>query len=182
MPVMADSEFPRPAGMTDDLFPLVYNELRDLAGRRMSRERPGHTLRPTELVHEVFLRMSIDANVVIQNREHFLGLAGRVMHQVLVDYARRRGAIKRGGDLIRVTLDEALGIPDSNSVEILELDQALKRLAKSDSQAADVVVHRYFGGLTEIEIGRVMGRSERWVRDQWAYARAWLRRELDQSQ
>ena len=178
---MSEPRVPRPAGVSDRAFVLLYQSLRELAGRRMRRERTDHTLRPTELVHEVFLRMSLDEALVIQNRTHFLGIAGRVMQQVLVDYARRRAAAKRGGDLVRVTLDEALSISEDPTVEILELDDALKKLAVIDATAAEVVVHRFFGGLTEAEIGELYDRSERWVRNQWSFARAWLLRELDRA-
>jgi RNA polymerase sigma factor (TIGR02999 family) len=178
---VTDLEPPHPRGLSADDFTRLYDELRDLARRRMNQERPGHTLRPTELVHEVFLRMSLDGRTVIQSREHFLGLAGRVMQQILVDYARKRNAVKRGGGLVRVTLDEALSVTDDSMVEILELNDALEKLAAEDEPAATVVIHRFFGGLTEVEIARVMERSERWVRDQWTWGRAWLRREFDRS-
>lgn len=168
-------------GVSPALFQLLYTELREMAGRRMRHERPDHTLRPTELVHEVYLRLSQDTSLIVQNRAHFLGIAGRVMHQVLVDYARRRAALRRGGDLLRVSLNDALSITDDQAVEILDLDDALQDLARHDPVAAEVVEHRFFGGLTEVEIGEVMGRSDRWVRQQWIYGRAWLRRELDRS-
>jgi len=178
---MEAPEPPRPRGVTDELFPLLYKELRELAGRRMRQERVDHTLQPTALVNEVFLRMSLDASFVLQNRAHFLGLAGRVMHQVLVDHARRREAEKRGGGLIRVTLDEAISVVSGNEVEILELNDALEKLAAEDPDSAQVVVCRFYAGLTEVEIAGLMDRSERWVRNQWAFGRAWLRRELDPS-
>lgn len=168
-------------GVSKELFQLLYDELREVAGRRMRQERADHSLRPTELVHEVFLRLSLDASLIIQNRAHFLGIAGRVMQQVLVDHARRRAAIKRGGDMIRVSFEEALSVTDDQSVEILELDHALQDLAVHDPVAAEVVTHRFFGGLTEVEIGELMGRTDRWVRQQWTYGRAWLRRELDRN-
>lgn len=178
---MTEHNTPHPPGVSDRMLALVYENLRDLAKRRMRQERAGHTLRPTELVHEVFLRLSVASDLVIQSRQHFLAIAGRVMQQVLVDYARRRASLKRGGGLVRVTLDDALAISDDRSVEILELDSALKKLAEIDATAAEVVVHRFFGGLTEVEIGELNGRSERWVRNQWTFARAWLRRELGQA-
>lgn len=178
---MTEPRVPHPPGLSDQMFAQLYENLRDLAGRRMRHERTDHTLRPTELVHEVFIRLSDAAGLVIQNRQHFLAIAGRVMQQVLVDYARRRATLKHGGGLVRVTLDEWLAISDDRSVEILELDDALKKLAEIDATAAEVVVHRFFGGLTEAEIGELNGRSERWVRNQWSFARAWLRRELDRA-
>lgn len=172
---------PRPPGVTDELFPLLYEELRERARGYMRGERSWHTLQPTALVNEVFMRMSLDASFVLQNRAHFLALAGRVMRQVLVDHARRRETEKRGGGLVRVSLDEAISVVSGNEVEILELNDALEKLAAEDSDAAQVVVSRFFGGLTEVEIADEMGRSERWVRNQWAFGRAWLRRELDPS-
>lgn len=178
---MTSLDPPRPRGVTDEMFPILYTELRELAGRRMNQERLNHTLRPTELVHEVFLRMSLDASFVIRNRAHFLGLAGRVMRQILVDHARRRATDKRGGGLVRVTLDESINVVSGNEVEILELNEAIEKLAIEDSDAALVVVHRFFGGLTESEIAGLMERSERWVRNHWTFGRAWLRRELDPS-
>jgi RNA polymerase sigma factor (TIGR02999 family) len=179
--VMEENDPPRPRGLSEEMFSLLYDELRELARRRMRSERANHTLRPTELVNEVFLRFSLDPDFDLRNRSHFLGLAGRVMRQVLVDYARRRDADKRGGGLIRVTLEEAITVVSGNEVDLIELDDALRKLAAVDDAAAQVVVARFFGGLTEVEIGEAMDRSERWVRDQWKFARSWLRRELDPS-
>jgi RNA polymerase sigma factor (TIGR02999 family) len=168
-----------PAGATPELFHHVYQELRELARRRMRQERPGHTLRPTDLVHEVFMRMSLDGSIVIQSRAHFLGLAGRVMRQILVDHARRRAAEKHGGGLLRVPLEDADAVASDRTVAILELEDAIQKLAAEDKVAGDIVVYRFYGGLTDAEIGELMARSDRWVRMQWTWARAWLRRALD---
>lgn len=173
---MAEQDAPRPVG---DLFPIYYNELRDLAARRLSRERPNHTLRPTDLVHETYFVLSRSELLVAKDRAHFMGLAGRAMRQVLMQHARKRAAAKRGGNRLRVTLDEATAFIDGGSLDFLALDQAIARLEAEDPRAAEVVQHRFFAGLNDAEIGSVMGYSERWVRQQWAYAVLWLRRELD---
>lgn len=162
-----------------DLFATVYDELRELANNRLSRERADHSLRPTELVHEVYYRLSRSPNLVITGRPHLLGLAGRAMRRILVEHARKKAALKRGGRPLRVTLDEAVAFSDADSIDILALDIALTRLAEEDAPAAEVVQHKYFAGLTEPEIGELMGKSERWVRTQWTFAKMWLRRELD---
>lgn len=164
---------------SDDIFASVYEELRRLAQDRLSRERPGHTLRPTELVHEVYFRLSKSPGLIVTGRAHMLGLAGLAMRRILVEHARRKGAAKRGAHPLRVTLDEAAAFIDAESIDILALDMALTRLAEEDAPAAEVVQHKYFAGLTEPEIGELMGKSERWVRTQWNFAKMWLRRELD---
>lgn len=174
-----NSPEPLPPGVSDELFTIVYDELRELADRRLSRERPDHTLRPTELVHEVYFRLSKSPDLIITGRSHMMGLAGRVMRRILVEHARRRNSAKRGGAPLRVTLDEAVAFIDEASIDILALDIALTRLAEEDAPAAEVVQHKYFAGLTEPEVAELMGKSERWVRTQWNFARLWLRRELD---
>ena len=174
-----DAQPPIPGGATPELFDHVYRDLRELARQRMRQERPGHTLRPTDLVHEVFMRMSLDGSILIQSRAHFLGLAGRVMRQILVDHARRRAAEKHGGGLLRVPLEDADAVSHDRTVAILELEDVIQKLAVEDKEAADIVVYRFYGGLTDTEIGEIMSRSDRWVRMQWTWARAWLRRALD---
>lgn len=173
----SDDDTPDP----EALFASVYEELRQLAQNRMSRERADHSLRPTELVHEVYFRLSRSPDLVICGRTHLLSLAGRAMRRILVEHARKRGAAKRGGHPLRVTLDEAVSFIDAESIDILALDIALTRLAGEDAAAAEVVQNKYFAGLTEPEVAELMGKSERWVRLQWNYARLWLRRELDPS-
>lgn len=173
---MPPSDDPPPS---DTLFAAVYDELRRLANFRLSQERADHTLRPTELVHEVHFRLSQSPDLIITGRAHMLGLAGRVMRRILVEHARRKGAARRGGLPPRVTLDEDSAVIDPDTLDILALDIALTRLAAEDPDAAAVVEHKYFAGLTEPEVAEVMSRSERWVRTQWRYARLWLRRELD---
>lgn len=173
---MTPPDAPPPA---DDLFAAVYDELRELANNRLSRERADHSLRPTDLVHEVYFRLSKSPNLVITGRPHLLGLAGRAMRRILVEHARKKATLKRGGRPLRVTLDEAVAFTDAATIDILALDIALTRLSEEDAPAAEVVQHKYFAGLTEPEIGELMGKSERWVRTQWNFAKMWLRRELD---
>jgi RNA polymerase sigma-70 factor (ECF subfamily) len=162
----------------DRMLPLVYAELRQIAARALRDERGGHTLQPTALVHEAYLRMAGGENVPWQNRAHFLGCAARVMRNVLVDHARARRAGKRGGGGARVTLTEALGLADSRDVDLVALDDALTALAETDEQKARIVELRYFGGLAEVEVAEVLGVSERTVRRGWTMAKAWLRREM----
>ena len=173
---MPNHDTPRPVG---ELFPVYYDELRALAARRLSRERLNHTLRPTDLVHETYVVLSKNELLVAKDRAHFMGLAGYAMRQVLAQHARRRGAAKRGGKRLRVTLDEATAFIDGGSLDFLALDQAITRLEEEDPRAAEVVQHRFFAGLNDAEIAGLMDYSERWVRQQWRYAVLWLRRELD---
>jgi RNA polymerase sigma factor (TIGR02999 family) len=160
------------------LLPLVYEELRRVAQRQMRRERPGHTLLTTGLVHEAYLKLVDEAQVEWQSRAHFFGIAARAMRQILVDHARRRGAEKRGGEWRRTTLADkrlGLGVPME---ELLALDVALDRLDALDSRLREVVEYRFFAGMSEEEIGEVLGVSTRTVRRDWVKARAWLYKEL----
>lgn len=161
------------------LLPLVYGELRRLAGRYMRDERPNHTLQPTALVHEAYVRLAGQDRANWQNRAQFMGIAGQLMRRLLVDHARKRHAAKRGGSLI--TLQEGLGNPSSpseQSEELLAVGQALERLEAFDPRQARVVELRYFGGLSAEETAEVMGISERTVEREWALAKAWLRTQL----
>jgi RNA polymerase sigma factor (TIGR02999 family) len=161
------------------LFPVLYDECRRLAGSRLRHERAGHSLRPTELVHEVFLRLETDRDLMVSGRIHFLAIAGKVMRRILVEHARRRQSDKRGGRLLRISLDDLPEVADPDrTIELLALDQALERLASVDAESAEVVEHRFFAGLTEVETASLMGRSERWARYRWTFARAWLRDAL----
>jgi RNA polymerase sigma factor (TIGR02999 family) len=160
------------------LLPLVYDELRRVAQRQMRRERPGHTLLTTGLVHEAYLKLVDEAQVEWQGRAHFFGIAARAMRQILVDHARRRGAEKRGGQWRRTTLaDERLGLGVPME-ELLALDLALDRLDALDPRLREVVEYRFFAGMNEEEIGEVLGVSARTVRRDWVKARAWLYKEL----
>ncbi len=161
----------------DRLIPLVYGELRRLAHGQLRHERPGHSLQPTLLVHEAYLRLA-DADIAWQNRTHFLSVAARVMRRILVEWARTRRAAKRGGDGVRVTLTDGVAAPTSDPVDVLDLDHAMERLQALDARQAQVVEYAYFGGLTYPEIGRMLDISEATVDRDLRHAKAWLRREL----
>ena len=157
---------------------VVYAELRRIARNQMRREREGHTLQPTALVHEAFLRLVNQDATAWQNRAQFFGVAAQLMRRLLVDHARRRRAAKRG---IPITLDEALLQPSSAAVpyeEILAVDQALNRLARLDARQASVVEMRYFGGLSVEETAEVLGVAERTVKLDWAMAKGWMKSRL----
>ena len=160
------------------LLPLIYDELRRLARSHLRRERPGQTLQATELVHDVYLRLMKDTHLSWQNRAHFFGIAARSMRQILVERARARGASKRGGSRVRVTLDAGLVAAESRSLDLEALDQALTRLAALDPDLAHLVDVRFFGGLSIEEAAEALGVSLATVKRRWAIARAWLAREL----
>ena len=160
------------------LVPLVEAELRRLAHAYMSRERPGHTLQPTALVNETFLRLIDAQGVAWQDRNHFLGIAARLMRRVLVDHARRRGFDKRGGDRAQVALDESMAVVETRDFNLLALDRALESLAIVDPRKAQVVEMRFFGGLTGDEIAATLAVSADTVKRDWRLAKLWLMREL----
>jgi RNA polymerase sigma-70 factor, ECF subfamily len=160
------------------VMPVVYDELRRLAGRYLRRERPGQTLQPTALVHEAYLRLLKDKKQSWQNRTHFLAIAALSMRQILVERARARGASKRGGAQVRVTLDESLAVKRETSIDLVALDEALTRLALIDPQQARIVELRFFGGLTVEEAAEALGISPATVKRGWSVSRAWLKREL----
>jgi RNA polymerase sigma factor, TIGR02999 family len=162
----------------DKLMPVVYDELRRQASRYLRRERLGHTLQTTALVNEAYLRLIGQAEVRWQNRAHFFGIAAEIMRRILVDHARKRYAAKRGGEPLRVTLNEALNASDEPNVDLIAVDAALTRLAQLDQQQARVVELRFFGGLNVPETAQVLGISERTVKRDWNVAKAWIRREL----
>lgn len=166
------------AGAAEVVFPLVYDELRRVAASALRRERVGHTLQPTALVHEVFLRLADTPDTPWESRAHFVAIAARVMRRVLVDHARRRNALKRGTGEIRVPLDD-VDVPAATlDVDLVSLDQALARLATFDERQARIVELRFFGGLSVPETAVLIGASERTVKRDWQIARAWLTREL----
>jgi RNA polymerase sigma-70 factor (ECF subfamily) len=160
------------------LLPVVYREMKRLAAGYLKDERPGHTLQPTALAHEAYLRLVGTDQPPWQNRAHFLGVAARAMRQILVDHARRRKARKRGGGQPMTVFDESLVVGGGRAVAFDDLDQALVDLARLSDRQARVVELRYFGGLTTEEIAQVMGTSPATVKRDWATARAWLYREL----
>jgi RNA polymerase sigma factor (TIGR02999 family) len=161
------------------LFVMVYDELRGIAARIMSRERAGHTLQPTALVNEAYLKLVDQESLRWNDRAHFLSIAARAMRQILVDHARRHGAEKRGGEWQRVTLDQEVAIDPGAEVELLDLHQALETLAGLDARAARVAELRLFGGLSVPEVAHVLGVSARTVDGDWAMARMWLSREME---
>ena len=162
----------------DKLIPIVYDELRRQASRYLQRERQGHTLQTTGLVHEAYVRLIDQAGVRWQNRAHFFAIAAEMMRRILVDHARRRGAAKRGGDAVKITLDEALNASTERDLDLIAVDEVLTRLAALDQQQARVVELRFFGGLNVEETSEVLGISERTVKRDWQVAKAWIRREL----
>ena len=162
----------------DELTPLVYEELRRQASRYLRRERRGHSLQTTALINEAFLRLIDAKDVHWQDRAHFFAIAANLMRRVLVDYARRRDAEKRGGSALRLTLDEALAVAKETDVDLLAIDEALDRLAKIDPQQARVVELRFFSGLTVDETAVALGVSPKTVKRDWSVARAWLCREI----
>jgi RNA polymerase sigma factor (TIGR02999 family) len=161
------------------LTPLVYDECRRIAERQLHDERPDHTLSPTALVHELYLRLVDQRRTTWKNRAQFFGVAAELMRRILVDYARRRQAQKRGGAGVLVSLDAALDATNgSRSAEVLALNEALGRLGERDPEQQRIVELRFFAGLTVEEIAHVLGRSPRTVKREWRLAKAWLFREL----
>lgn len=164
----------------EELLPLVYDELRRLASKYLSRERPGHTLEPTALVHEAYVRLVDEDQDNWRGRTHFFAVGARVMRHLLVDHARGKGRAKRGGGWRRVTLaGQAPGAArDLSREDLLALDTALGRLAEVDEREARIVELRFFAGLKVKEVASLLGVSKRTVEDDWVHARVWLRREL----
>ncbi|MGA9643112.1 MAG: sigma-70 family RNA polymerase sigma factor [Terriglobales bacterium] len=159
--------------------PLVYDELRRMAHHYLRKERPGHTLQSTALVHEAYLRLEKQGAVPFQNREHFLAICAQLMRQILVEYARSRNAAKRDGGF-RVELDDALAFK-TRSLDMVALDDALNELAKLDLQQSRIVELRFFGGLSIEETSRVLNLSATTVKKHWATARLWLHHEISKA-
>ena len=164
------------------LFPLVYDELKRQAQRYLARERSDHTLQPTALVHEAYLKMVDQTVLSAENRTHFFGIASRVMRQILVDHARMHNAEKRGGAAQRFSIEDFDVLPEQQAADILELDEALQKLEAIDERKASVVDMRFFGGLKETEIAEVLGVTEKTVRRDWQFAKLWLFREVTSPQ
>ena len=159
---------------SEELLPLVYDELRRLAAARMAQEAAGQTLQPTALVHEAWLRLVGDGDRTWQNRAHFFGAAAEAMRRILIENARRKSRLKRGGNRQRLNIDDlelAATTPDD---KVLLIDEALEKLQGEDPEKARVVVLKFFGGLTNQEVAEGMGVNERTVERHWAYAKAWL--------
>jgi RNA polymerase sigma factor (TIGR02999 family) len=165
----------------DSLLPLVYDELRRIARHYLQGERPGHTLQSTALVNEAYVRMVAQDFPQWQNRAHFFAVAAQLMRQILVDHARAHRASKRGGDVYKVSLDEAEGQAQDTDLDIVALDDALKNLAEMDPQQSKVVELKFFAGLSIEDTAEVLGISPSTVKRDWITARAWLHRELDRS-
>jgi RNA polymerase sigma factor (TIGR02999 family) len=162
------------------LLPLVYQELRKLAAAKLSKEKPGETLQPTMLVHEAYLRLvDVDKPQEWNGRGHFFGAAAEAMRRILVENARRKQALKHGGALNRVELQDGDGVVDESSMDLIALDEALARFQDEDPHKAQLVKLRYFGGLTLEQAAATMKISRATASRHWAYARAWLRVELD---
>lgn len=163
-----------------ELTPLVYKELRRLAGHYLRRERPDHTLQGTALVHEAYLRLVDQKRVKWQNRAHFFGVAAQMIRRILVDHARGHRAEKRGADAVKLSLDEVLTIPEERNLDLVALDDALSALASLDPQQGRIVELRFFGGLSIEETAEVIGISPATVKRDWAMAKAWLYRDMSQ--
>jgi RNA polymerase sigma factor (TIGR02999 family) len=166
---------------TNRLFELVFDELRRLASGLMRHERPDHTLQPTALVNEAYLRMVDGSCVEWKDRAHFFGVATRAMRQVLVDHARRRATEKRGGGWKRITLDDRLGLKWPSAVQILDLDKLLTKLSGLDERTGRVVEMRVFGGMTVAEVAHALGVTERTIYKEWRFAKMWLAKEFADS-
>jgi RNA polymerase sigma factor (TIGR02999 family) len=163
------------------LTPVVYQELRRLAGHYMRRERTDHTLQTTALVHEAYLRLTEQRRANWRNRAHFFGVAAQLMRRILVDHARNRGRMKRGGENEKVSIEEAVVISPENQEEILLVDEALRKLEKLDARQSRIVELKFFGGLSTEEAAEALGTSPRTVEREWALARAWLYMQLQGS-
>jgi RNA polymerase sigma factor (TIGR02999 family) len=170
------------AGALDELIPLVHAELRNVAQRQLRSERPNHTLQPTALVNEAYIRLAGQQHPEFEGRAHFFGVAARIMRRILVDYARQHAASKRGGEVQRLSLEEIVETPEEPAqvcVDLIALDEALTNLEKLDPQQSRIVELRYFGGLSIPEAARVVGVSPATVKRDWVTAQAWLRREIE---
>ena len=165
----------------EQLTPLLYKDLRRLAGDVFNHERPGHTLSATVLVHEVYLRLIDQRRVRWENRAHFLGAAAHIMRRVLVDHARARDAAKRGGGSTKIELTEGIAVAGGTAAEVIDLDAALTRLADLDERKARIVEMKFFAGMTNQEVATAIGVSDATVEREWTITRAWLIRELTSS-
>src|SRR5438045_5647083 len=162
----------------DKLMPLVYEELHRLAHRYMNQERPGHTLQTSALVNEAFVKLVDQRDVQWQNRAHFFGIAAQLMRRILVDYARSRNYLKRGGGALQVSLDETLIVSEERAAEVLALDDVLKGLAEFDIRKSNIVELRFFVGLSIDETAEVLGVSPGTVMRDWTLAKAWLKKQM----
>jgi RNA polymerase sigma factor (TIGR02999 family) len=166
------------ASPVERLFPLVYDALRKLAGRYLKAEKAGHTLSPTALVHEAYLKLVDQRHVRWHGRTHFFAVGAQVMRRILVDHARHKHRLKRGGERARIRLEEHIALSPERDEDLLAVDEALGKLAQVDPRQAAIVELRFFGGLSVAEVAEVLGVSKRTVEGEWTMVRAWLRREL----
>jgi RNA polymerase sigma factor (TIGR02999 family) len=162
----------------DALLTLVYDELKRIAREYLRKERSDHTLQPTALVHEAYLKLIDISDVSWQDRAHFFAVASNVMRRILVDHARARLTHKRGGEVQRIALEDAVSISNEPDIDVLSLDEALKKLAVFDDQQSRLVELRFFGGLTIEETAHVLGISPATVKREWTFAKAWLYRRI----
>jgi RNA polymerase sigma-70 factor, ECF subfamily len=169
-------------GALDKLLPLLHDELYRLAARFMRRERANHTLQPTALVNEAYLRLVDQRTVRWQNRAHFFAIAAELMRRILIDHARKQRYAKRGGGAAHALLDEAIVLSDERAAELVALDEALDALAAVDARQSRVVALRFFGGLTVEETAEVLELSRDMVKREWSTAKAWLYREMSNRQ
>ena len=165
----------------NQLLPLVNDELRRLARNCLRRERPGHTLQPTALVNEAYLRLINQQHVQWQNRAHFFGIAAQLMRRILVDHARRHAYAKRGGGAIQVSFDEGMAVTEAKAAELLAVHEALEKLTALDARKGHIVELRFFGGLNLDETAEVLNISSPTVQREWRAAKAWLHRLLTES-
>ena len=166
----------------DKLLPLVYDEFRALARHYLAQERANHTLQPTALVHEAYMKLVDQTRVDWQGKSHFFAVAAQAMRRILVDHARSRQRDKRGGGRARVVLDEAVALSPQKDEDVLALDEALEKLSGLDPRQAKVVDLRFFGGMNVEEVAQALGVSKRTVEGDWTFARAWLSRELSNAE
>ena len=169
-------------GALEKLFPLMHPELHRLAHHYMSRERAGHTLQTTAVLNEAYLRLVDDTKPVWLGRSHFIAAAAQMMRHIMLDHARKHQSLKRGAGALKVTLYEAALVTETRSRELLDLDEALERLAAQDARKSQIVELRYFGGLTVEETAEFLKLSQRTVEREWTAAKAWLYRELSEEE
>ena len=167
---------------SEELLPLVYNELRRLAAARMAKEAAGQTLQPTALVHEAWLRLVGDGARSWQNRAHFFGAAAEAMRRILIERARRKSRVKRGSGQAPINIDDLQLAAPTPDEKVLLVDEALKRLEAEHPKIAQIVMLKFFGGMTNQEVAKAMGVTERTVLNHWAYAKAWLLRDICKSE